>query len=149
MIYCIFPLKRKRFLLKIQHRSATFSGPRANKKSSSITIVKMVISMLKVAKKHFVIFCIAIIFIIALILLYPKSARMFVLGEPKKAPAFSCKCLNHKGLFRPFPWSHLGLNQGPPDYESGATNQLSYGTVPLCITKYCNFQLECKYSNFF
>ena len=25
-------------------------------------------------------------------------------------------------------WSHLGLNQGPPDYESGATNQLSYGT---------------------
>ena len=46
----------------------------------------------------------------------------------KKAPAFSCKCLNHKGLSRPFPWSHLGLNQGPPDYESGATNQLSYGT---------------------
>ena len=41
MIYCIFPLKRKRFLLKIQHRSATFSGPRANKKSSSITIVKI------------------------------------------------------------------------------------------------------------
>ena len=26
-------------------------------------------------------------------------------------------------------WSHLGLNQGPPDYESGATNQLSYGSV--------------------
>ena len=25
-------------------------------------------------------------------------------------------------------WSHLGLNQGPPDYESGATNQLSYRT---------------------
>ena len=25
-------------------------------------------------------------------------------------------------------WSRLGLNQGPPDYESGATNQLSYGT---------------------
>ena len=50
-------------------------------------------------------------------------------GDTKKAPAFSCKCLNHKGLSRPFPWSHLGLNQGPPDYESGATNQLSYGTV--------------------
>ena len=39
-------------------------------------------------------------------------------------------------------WSRLGLNQGPPDYESGATNQLSYGTlafgnkvamsIPLC-----------------
>ena len=25
-------------------------------------------------------------------------------------------------------WFHLGLNQGPPDYESGATDQLSYGT---------------------
>ena len=49
--------------------------------------------------------------------------------DTKKAPAFLCKCLNQKGLSRPFPWSHLGLNQGPPDYESGATNQLSYGTV--------------------
>ena len=29
-------------------------------------------------------------------------------------------------------WSHLGLNQGPPDYESGATNQLSYGTSRAC-----------------
>ena len=28
-----------------------------------------------------------------------------------------------------FLWSHLGLNQGPPDYESGATNQLSYRTM--------------------
>ncbi len=27
-----------------------------------------------------------------------------------------------------FSWSCLGLNQGPPDYESGATNQLSYRT---------------------
>ena len=25
-------------------------------------------------------------------------------------------------------WSHKGLNLGPPDYESGATNQLSYET---------------------
>ena len=24
-------------------------------------------------------------------------------------------------------WAQLGLNQWPPDYESGATNQLSYG----------------------
>ena len=31
-------------------------------------------------------------------------------------------------------WSHLGLNQGPPDYESGATNQLSYGTSRACAT---------------
>ena len=30
-------------------------------------------------------------------------------------------------------WSHLGLNQGPPDYESGATNQLSYGTRSLLL----------------
>ncbi len=28
-----------------------------------------------------------------------------------------------------FLWSQLGLNQRPPDYESGATNQLSYRTV--------------------
>ena len=33
-------------------------------------------------------------------------------------------------------WSHLGLNQGPPDYESGATNQLSYGTPKSCIMYY-------------
>lgn len=25
-----------------------------------------------------------------------------------------------------FLWAQLGLNQRPPDYESGATNQLSY-----------------------
>ena len=31
-----------------------------------------------------------------------------------------------------FLWSHLGLNQGPPDYESGATNQLSYETPNAC-----------------
>ena len=30
--------------------------------------------------------------------------------------------------WHPSLWSHLGLNQGPPDYESGATNQLSYRT---------------------
>ena len=28
-------------------------------------------------------------------------------------------------------WSHQGLNLGPPDYESGATNQLSYRTIIL------------------
>ena len=32
-----------------------------------------------------------------------------------------------------FLWSHLGLNQGPPDYESGATNQLSYRTATLSL----------------
>ncbi len=31
-----------------------------------------------------------------------------------------------------FPWSHQGLNLGPPDYESGATNQLSYRTGLQC-----------------
>ena len=37
-----------------------------------------------------------------------------------------------------FLWSHLGLNQGPPDYESGATNQLSYRTpaIELSFTNY-------------
>ena len=30
--------------------------------------------------------------------------------------------------FEDFLWSHQGLNLGPPDYESGATNQLSYRT---------------------
>ena len=29
-------------------------------------------------------------------------------------------------------WSHQGLNLGPPDYESGATNQLSYRTI-FCL----------------
>ena len=42
-----------------------------------------------------------------------------------------------------FMWAQLGLNQRPPDYESGATNQLSYGpkkraikAVFLCVQKY-------------
>jgi hypothetical protein len=26
-------------------------------------------------------------------------------------------------------WAQLGSNQRPPDYESGATNQLSYGPL--------------------
>ena len=30
-------------------------------------------------------------------------------------------------------WTQLGLNQRPPDYESGAANQLSYGS--LCILR--------------
>ena len=34
-------------------------------------------------------------------------------------------------------WSHKVLNIGPPDYESGATNQLSYGT------NFCVFQAIC------
>ena len=42
-------------------------------------------------------------------------------------------------------WSHLGLNQGPPDYESGATNQLSYRTPnSQYITEIC-----CKGTAFF
>ena len=32
-------------------------------------------------------------------------------------------------------WSHLGSNQGPPDYESGATNQLSYRTENVIKSK--------------
>ena len=33
-------------------------------------------------------------------------------------------------------WAQLGSNQRPPDYESGATNQLSYG--PLRKKTDCN-----------
>ena len=33
-------------------------------------------------------------------------------------------------------WAHLGLNQGPPDYESGATNQLSYRPRNITISFY-------------
>ena len=43
---------------------------------------------------------------------------------------FSLILIRQEDSRRDYPpvWSHLGLNQGPPDYESGATNQLSYGT---------------------
>ena len=34
-------------------------------------------------------------------------------------------------MFTPV-WAQLGLNQRPPDYESGATNQLSYGPQKDC-----------------
>ena len=34
-------------------------------------------------------------------------------------------------MFTPV-WAQLGLNQRPPDYESGATNQLSYGPETDC-----------------
>ena len=47
-----------------------------------------------------------------------------------------------------FPWSHQGLNLGPPDYESGATNQLSYRTgfaVWLGVVT----EPHCKYNTFF
>ena len=30
-------------------------------------------------------------------------------------------------------WSQQGMILRPPDYESGATNQLSYGTVSFCV----------------
>ena len=45
-------------------------------------------------------------------------------------------------------WSHQGLNLGPPDYESGATNQLSYRTK---IYKWFGVVTEplCKYNTFF
>ena len=42
-------------------------------------------------------------------------------------------------------WAQLGLNQRPPDYESGATNQLSYRPflalltvqdLRMCLQKY-------------
>ena len=51
-------------------------------------------------------------------------------------------------LKRSVMWSHQGLNLGPPDYESGATNQLSYRTKNLqwfgVVT-----EPHCKYNTFF
>lgn len=50
----------------------------------------------------------------------------------KKAPVERvCKCLIFKL------WAQLGLNQRPPDYESGAANQLSYG--PCFLPKFYIF----------
>ena len=130
-------------LLYISSKEETFSFenstpkcniqcPRANKKSSSITIVKIntLPAIGRVTDLH-------------------RLENVRAGRTEKKAPAISCKCLNHKGLFRPFQWSHLGLNQGPPDYESGATNQLSYGTVPLCITKTVIFNWSANIVIFF
>ena len=42
--------------------------------------------------------------------------------DMKKAPANRCKCFILGSLRL---WTRLGLNQRPPDYESGATNRLS------------------------
>ena len=42
--------------------------------------------------------------------------------DMKKAPANRCKCFILCSLRL---WTRLGLNQRPPDYESGATNRLS------------------------
>ena len=54
-----------------------------------------------------------------------------------------CVYIRQEDSRRDYPpvWSHLGLNQGPPDYESGATNQLSYGTQPVFI---CLDERWCK-----
>ena len=38
------------------------------------------------------------------------------------------KTVDPAGLEPATPWTRLGLNQRPPDYESGATNRLSYGS---------------------
>lgn len=45
--------------------------------------------------------------------------------DMKKAPANQRKCFILGSLRL---WTRLGLNQRPPDYESGATNRLSYGS---------------------
>ena len=39
------------------------------------------------------------------------------------------KAVEDLDLQPPFQWSQQGMILRPPDYESGATNQLSYGTV--------------------
>ena len=53
-----------------------------------------------------------------------KVQKRTVIAKTKKAPNF----------LDAFLWIQLGLNQRPPDYESGATNQLSYGSVSLFVT---------------
>ena len=45
-------------------------------------------------------------------MLYPAKKR-------KAPPSLKVLCFLR--------WAQLGLNQRPPDYESGAANQLSYG----------------------
>ena len=51
------------------------------------------------------------------------------LGDYEEIPPLpQKKQKNHPTTWMIFLWSHLGLNHGPPDYESGATNQLSYRT---------------------
>ena len=66
----------------------------------------------------------------------------------KKAPAFSCRCFNHKGFWKPFPWSQQGLNLWPPDYESGESrseilafcrnNSLDLGRSAFSIISKCS-----------
>ena len=51
-----------------------------------------------------------------------KSARKAVMYKIKKRNTLKINVLRFNL------WSHQDLNLGPPDYESGATNQLSYRT---------------------
>ena len=44
-------------------------------------------------------------------------------------------------------WAQLGLNQRPPDYESGATNQLSYGPQ-IGIDRFLRLQRYNNEANF-
>src|SRR3989339_1615309 len=48
-----------------------------------------------------------------------------------------------------FLWAQLGLNQRPPDYESGATNQLSYGPETDCKNNKNLLTPIIKYSHYF
>ena len=82
------------------------------------------------------------------------------LGQDKRVESILVPCLDagsipaistnkHKKIIQvildDFLWSHLGLNQGPPDYESGATNQLSYRTPNLQHIA----EIRCKGTAFF
>jgi glucose-1-phosphatase len=46
-------------------------------------------------------------------------------------------------------WAQLGLNQRPPDYESGATNQLSYGPGFCFDNFFVSLQSDCKSNKFY
>lgn len=73
-----------------------------------------------------------------------------ILEKAKNSPD-TRKALHFCKAFCSFEWSQLGLNQRPPDYESGATNQLSYRTVSpiFVIASASKGNCDCKYSDYF
>ena len=75
-----------------------------------------------------------------------KKSRKFGIGRERlgtsgvwgsaliKEKQLLCNCF--------WKWTQLGLNQRPPDYESGAANQLSYGSRTFVFLKNPKIHLE-------
>ena len=55
--------------------------------------------------------------------IYWLNIRFFLSGQTKKA--------DYNFLAICFMWSHLGLNQGPPDYESAALTNCAIGPARI------------------